>query len=504
MENLPNTIVGLVVSSRGNFSAELAKERMEQVSCELPQNQFVTIRTILRTEDDVPTILNALKHNSCNALIIYLGNFGPEIPESLLAKRFDGPIMFAAAAEEDADHLQEKRGDAYCGLLNAGYNLSLYDKRVYWPDQPVDTPIETARAAKTFFKIARAQLGLRSLKVITFGPRPSEFVACNAPILPLYSLGIGIQENSELDLYASFLDHSDDVRIPDVVEEMRNETCASEDMDGIIPKLAQYELTLLDWIGENRGAYTHVCLANKCWPAFERCFGFVPCYVNSRFASRLTPIACEVDVYGALSEFILCTLAEQAATLLDINNTVPADLYEQDIAGKYPYRADDLFMGFHCGNTPKSLLSSAEFSYHKIMARQLEPDCEPDITRGTLEGNLMAGPVTLFRLQADGDGHLHAYIVEGEVLPVQVKSFGCIGIIAVREMKRFYRYGLLANHFPHHCAVVYSHVGRTLFDLLQLMGIRDTIYNQPPERLYPQENPFMNLTRNQNWNQPGK
>ena len=31
---------------------------------------------------------------------VYLGNFGPEISETLLAKHFDGPKMFVAAAEE--------------------------------------------------------------------------------------------------------------------------------------------------------------------------------------------------------------------------------------------------------------------------------------------------------------------------------------------------------------------------------------------------------------------
>jgi len=490
MDNYPNVTVGLIASSRGNFSADLAKERLLNVSQRLAGGQFVTFDTLLRTEDDVPALLRALQQKACNALIIYLGNFGPEIPESLLADRFDGPVMFAAAAEEDQNHLQEKRGDAYCGLLNAGYNLSLYGRRVYLPAKPVGMPAEIADAAKDFIRIARAQLGLRSLKIITFGPRPSEFVACNAPILPLYALKIGIQENSELDLYASFLDHADDSRIPAVTDNMRAETGADGSVEAILPKLAQYELTLIDWINSNRGAYRYVALANKCWPAFERCFGFVPCYVNSRFAGRLMPIACEVDIYGALSEFILCALTEQAATLLDINNTVPTDMYERDIAGKYPYRADDLFMGFHCGNTPKCLLSAAELTYHKIMARQLEPEREPDITRGTLEGNLLAGPVTMFRLQADGDGHLHAYIAEGEVLPVPAESYGCIGIFAIKEMDRFYRYGLLAKHFPHHCAVLYSHAGAELYDFLRLLGIDDVICNLPFDHLYPSENPF--------------
>ena len=39
--------------------------------------------------------------------------------------------------------------------------------------------------------------------------------------------------------------------------------------------------------------------------------------------------------------------------------------------------------------------------YQLIMKRDLEPDLpEPDITRGTMEGNIKAGDITFFRLQS--------------------------------------------------------------------------------------------------------
>ena len=59
----------------------------------------------------------------CNALTVFLGNFGPETPETLIAKYFDGPCMFVAAAEGDGDMING-RGDAYYGMLNCSYNLA--------------------------------------------------------------------------------------------------------------------------------------------------------------------------------------------------------------------------------------------------------------------------------------------------------------------------------------------------------------------------------------------
>ena len=51
-----------------------------------------------------------------------------------------------------------------------------------------------------FQNVAKAMLGLRDLKAITFGPRPQDFYACNAPIEQLLALGIQVEVNSELDL----------------------------------------------------------------------------------------------------------------------------------------------------------------------------------------------------------------------------------------------------------------------------------------------------------------
>ena len=71
--------------------------------------------------------------------------------------------------------------------------------------------------------IARALLGIRSLKIITFGPRPQDFFACNAPIKGLYELGVEVEENSELDLLVSYKAHANDPRIPEVCADMAKE-----------------------------------------------------------------------------------------------------------------------------------------------------------------------------------------------------------------------------------------------------------------------------------------
>lgn len=490
MNNRPVLKLGIVAVSRNCFPMSLSVSRREAVvkAYRETYGEIYECPTCIENEVHMQKALSKVREAGCNALVVYLGNFGPETPETLLAKSFDGPVMFIAAAEETGSNLVDGRGDAYCGMLNASYNLKLRNIKVYIPENPVGTADECADRIHEFAPIARAVIGLKGLKIISFGPRPQDFLACNAPIKQLYNLGVEIEENSELDLFEAFNKHANDVRIAEVVKSMEEELGEGNMKPGILPKLAQYELTLLDWIEENKGCREYVAIAGKCWPAFQTQFGFVPCYVNSRLTAMGIPVSCEVDIYGALSEFIGTVVSEDTVTLLDINNTVPRDLYEEDIKGKHDYTLKDTFMGFHCGNTAASKLSFYAMKHQMIMARTLPVE----VTQGTLEGDIMPGDITFFRLQSTADAKLKAYIAEGEVLPVATSSFGAIGIFAIPEMARFYRHVLIEGHYPHHGAVAFGHFGKALYEVFKYIGVEagEIGFNQPKGMLYKTENPF--------------
>lgn len=414
MINMPEVKIGIVAVSRDCFPESLSVNRRKALTEAYKKkydasNLYECPICIVESELHMVQALEDVKKAGCNALVVYLGNFGPEISETLLAKHFDGPSMFIAAAEESGNNLVQGRGDAYCGMLNASYNLKLRNIKAYIPEYPVGTAEECADMIAEFVPIARAVIGLSSLKIISFGPRPLNFLACNAPIKQLYNLGVEIEENSELDLFEAFNRHAGDPRIPDVVKDMEAELGTGNKKPEILEKLAQYELTLLDWIDGHRGYRKYVAIAGKCWPAFQTQFGFVPCYVNSRLTGRGIPVSCEVDIYGALSEFIGTCVSQDAVTLLDINNSVPADLYEEDIKGRYGYTQKETFMGFHCGNTNSGKLSFCEMKYQLIMARALPEE----VTQGTLEGDIIPGDITFYRLQSTADNKLRAYIAQG-------------------------------------------------------------------------------------------
>ena len=493
MNNMPEVKIGVEAVSRDCFPESLSVTRRQNLMKAYTEKYgsegiYECPICIVESEIHMVQALEDIKKAGCNALCVYLGNFGPEISETLLAKHFDGPKMFIAAAEESGNDLLDGRGDAYCGMLNASYNLKLRNINAYIPEYPVGDAEDCADMIHEFIPIAKAIEGLNNLKIISFGPRPLNFLACNAPIKQLYNIGVEIEENSELDLFEAFNKHAGDERIPALVKEMEEELGAGNKKPQILSKLAQYELTLKDWVEEHRGYRKYVAIAGKCWPAFQTQFGFVPCYVNSRLTAQGIPVSCEVDIYGALSEFIGTVVSNDTVTLLDINNSVPKDMYNEDIKGKYDYTLQDVFMGFHCGNTASSKLSFCEMKYQKIMARTLPEE----VTQGTLEGDIVPGDITFFRLQSTSDNILRAYIAHGEVLPVASRSFGAIGVFAIPEMGRFYRHVLIEGGYPHHGAVAFGHYGKALFEVFKYIGVpvEEIGYNQPAGVRYPTENPW--------------
>ena len=288
MINIPEVKMGIIAVSRDCFPIALSEARRAAIVKAYGEGLYECKITVENEKDALAAVAD-VKAAGCNALTVFLGNFGPETPETLIAQKFDGPCMYVAAAEGDGD-LINGRGDAYCGMLNCSYNLGMRHLKAYIPEYPVGTAEDIVKMMNEFKPIARAILGVKNLKVITFGPRPQDFFACNAPIKGLYELGVEIEENSELDLLVAYKAHANDPRIAEVVADMAKEMGEGRYYPDLCERMAQFELTLLDWAEAHKGAREYVVFADKCWPAFPETFGFEPCYVNSRLAARGIPV----------------------------------------------------------------------------------------------------------------------------------------------------------------------------------------------------------------------
>jgi L-fucose isomerase-like protein len=485
----PEIKLCLVSASRNCFPRSLSEERTARLLTACRQagiEPFVPQgpSQIIETKDHAVEAAQQFKAAGCEAVVYYLGNFSPEIEDAYFIKLFDGPVMLIAAAEESGASLLEKRGDALCGLLSAALAVSKRGlaSRVHLPEFPVVSAEEAVREIAHFIKVARVVKGIRNATVGLFGPRPRDFETCNYNLASVNSIGIEVEELGLFDL------QNEVKRIKDKKEETES---IKEDMKREVPsipddefagRLSVYERAIKNFRDQLKlsGA------ASQCWSEQEFSLRHVPCFINGRMAQGGFPIACENDCYSLIAELLGQYASDATVGILDINHSIPKDLHAS--LKDYPIR--DMVGMFHCGNASTKLLKNPEMKYQVIMKRMMEPDTQADITRGTIEGQFAASPITVVQVHGLGD-KMQAYLLEGHFLDLDPKTFGCTGTAYLPGFSRFYRHVLLGR-FHHHAAVAFGHCAAVLYDAFKLVGMEKVFTPLPPPMPYAGENVFRN------------
>jgi L-fucose isomerase-like protein len=482
----PEVKIALVSASRDCFPRELSETRTHKllkackklgISLFVPEGDCRTIESKEHAIEAVKQVHAA----DCDATVLFLGNFSPEIEDAFFVKKVGSPVAILAAAEESASGLAADRGDALCGMLSAVLAIKkrALIKNVYIPSDPIVTAESGAQAIERFVRIMKIVKGIRNATIGLFGPRPRDFETCNYNLASIASLGVEVEELGFLDLVHAVQEK--------IAQDDLSETIASMNADvKTIPtgdfskRLAAYEKAVFGF----RDELSLSAMTTQCWTDQEEVLKHVPCFINARMAAKGFPIACENDVHSAISELLGQYASNQSVTILDVNHSIPGDLDAS--VTKYPLQ--DLVGLFHCGNTDPRRLNDPAMKYQVIMNRLMEPEGTPDITRGTIEGRIAASPITVLQVHGVGDS-LQAYIMEGKFLDLDPKTFGCTGTAYLPGFRRFYRHVLLGR-FHHHAAVAFAHCGAILYDALKLLGL-DTIFTPLSDKpLYPGENPF--------------
>ena len=485
----PDITLGLVSASRNCFPRALSEERMDRLvkACTDAGIKLVTPEgecRIIESKQHAKDAAAQLKAAGCDSVVLFLGNFSPEIEDCIFIKEFGGYAMILAAAEENAGTLLQKRGDALCGLLSAMLGVSKrgLTNKVHLPESPVVSAEEGVKEIQHFIKISKVVKGTQNATLGLFGPRPRDFETCNYNLASVNSIGVEIEELGLFDLQNEIKQIKAESSTKAIADEMKTSVPGVPNDDDFVSRLSDYEKAINNF----RDRLNLSGAASQCWSEQEFSLKHVPCFINGRMASKGFPIACENDTYSLIAELVSQYASDQMVTILDINHSIPKDLHES--LADYPIK--DMVGMFHCGNTAKQLLKNPEMKHQVIMKRLMEPDTAPDITRGTLEGQIIGSPITVVQVHGVGD-KMQAYICEGHFLDLDPKTFGCTGTAYLPGFNRFYRHVLLGR-FHHHAAVAFNHCGAVLFDAFKLLGF-ETVYTPLPSCVpYPGENVFRN------------
>ena len=334
LPNAPEVKLAIVGVSRDCFPIELTRTRLGKLTeaCKAAGISVYTCKTIIENEKDAMAALAEVDDAGCNAAVIYLGNFGPEGPLSIFAEQFGGPVMACAAAEETKTNLINGRGDAYCGMLNASYNFALRNLPAYIPQMPVGLPDELAQEDRALRDSRPDRAGRAEPEDFRLRPAAAGLLrlqrADQAALRP-GRRGDGEQRAGPATCSTRSIAENDPDIAP-IARDMAAELGKGNTYPDLLPKLARFEVALTRFCrGQPRARAVSASSPTSAGRRSRRPSDSCRATSTRRLATRGMPVACEVDIYGALSEY-LCHLASDK----------PADAagHQQHRAGRHDRR----------------------------------------------------------------------------------------------------------------------------------------------------------------------
>jgi L-fucose isomerase-like protein len=452
---------GVIVGTRNIFNFRLAQEGRKEIISELDKLGYEAV--ILPAGDTqtgaVETLEDARKcaalfsknRDKIDGVVIILPNFGDElgIINALKYAELDVPVL-VQAVDDDNDKVDVKsRRDAFCGKLSVCNNLYQYGipfTDTTWHTCKINSEV-FRQDLQHFAAVCRVMGGLKHARIGAIGARPAAFQTMRASEKLLQASGITVVpvDLSEILGEAEKID-SQTVQLKNKMKEIKSYGKIPSYINEVkISTQAKFGIAIENWINRNEID----AAAIQCWESIQKNYGCATCLSMSMLGEKMIPCACEVDLAGVISMYMLALAAGRPPALLDWNNNFGEDR--------------NMCVCTHCSNYPKSFFENQiEISNLDVLGTVLgQENCF-----GAVKGKVKAGPLTYFRISTDDTlGIIKSYLGEAEFTDDPYDMDGGIAVTRVPNLQDLLKF-MCQNGFEHHVAMVRGNISQILEEVV--------------------------------------
>jgi L-fucose isomerase-like protein len=454
---------GIVVGNRGFFPGHLAKTGREEIIAVL--NAAGAQAIVLSPEESrhgaVETYAESQrcaelfkKHaEEIDGIIVTLPNFGEErgIVDAIRLSGLKVPVLVQATPDSSDNMTIAVRRDSFCGKMSACNNMMQYGidySLTTLHTETVSSP-EFKADLEWFSQVCRIVKGLKNLKIGAIGARPTAFntVRYSERIFETSGISIETLDLSEVFGRINRMKDNDDAAQAKLAAIKKYVTTSG------VPEAALLKMAKLGAVVDGWMKQTHCTIsAVQCWTSMEEFFGVVPCTIMSMMSNELIPSACEVDVPGTLSMYMLALASQTPSALLDWNNNYGSD----------PNKC----VCFHCSNLPKHFFKEVKMDFQQIIAGTVGKEN----TYGTCEGVIKPGAMCFARYSTDDRrGVVRGYTGAGRFTDDPLQTFGGAGVAEIPQLQKLLKY-ICREGFEHHVAANFSNVSKSIHEAARYLG----------------------------------
>ncbi len=448
---------GVVVGNRGFFPDHLAKTGREEIIAVVEkagakpvvlgpeESKYGAVETYAESQRCAELFK---KHaDEIDGILVTLPNFGEErgIVDAIRLSGLKVPVLVQATPDRSDAMTIATRRDSFCGKMSACNNMMQYGIAYSLTTLHTEAPnsAEFKADLEWFSQVCRIVKGLKNVKIGAIGARPAAFNTVRYSERILETAGISVEpiDLSEIFGRINRMKDNDDAA-QEKLKAIKGYVSTQGIPDAALMKMAKLGAVIDGWMKQTNCTISAV----QCWTSMEEFFGVVPCTVMSMMSNNLIPSACEVDVPGVLSMYMMALASETPSALLDWNNNY----------GNDPNKC----VCFHCSNLPKHFFKEAKMDYQEIIAGTVGKEN----TFGTCVGRVKSGAMSYARYSTDDRrGVIRGYTGAGRFTDDPLETFGGAGVAEIPELQKLLKY-ICTNGFEHHVAANFSEVSKAVHE----------------------------------------
>ena len=449
--------MGVLVGNRGFFPSHLATSgRLEIIAAleaagikPIVLHPDVTAHGAVETYEDAKKCAALFKAHAAeiDGLIITLPNFGEErgLADAIRLADLRVPVLIQATPDSPGKMSIAYRRDSFCGKMSICNNLKQYGIPYSLTTLHTESPASAEFKAdlEWFGAVCRIVRGLKNLRIGSIGARPQAFntVRYSERILETNGISVIPIDLSEILGRINKMGDNDDAGQAKLAA-IKSYVTTLGIPEAALLKMAKLGAVIDGWMKETAVTISAV----QCWTSLEEYFGVVPCTIMSMMSNDLIPSACEVDVPGTLSMYMLALASGTPSALLDWNNNY----------GSHP----DKCVCFHCSNLPKHFFKEVKMDFQEIIAGTVGKEN----TFGTCVGRVKSGAMSYARYSTDDRyGIIRGYCGPGKFTDDPLTTFGGAGVAEIPKLQKLLKY-ICREGFEHHVAANFSDVSKSVHE----------------------------------------
>ena len=323
----------------------LIQEKLAQYNIDLCTIDALEPDGLLRRAEDAEMVSKYFVAQEVDAVFFPHCDFGTEAAVARVAKAVGKPVLIWGPRDDAPQTNGSRLRDTQCGLFATTKVLNLFGVPFTYITNSALESATFDEGFRNFISAAAVVKAFTGMRIGQISTRPGPFYSViynEGELLEKFGIEVIPTTLTEMEVAVRDLVEANPDILKETVEGFQQKPGAAN-LDPVqLKHMAALKLAILDWAKREKLSGASI----QCWSALQSALNIVPCFINGELTAEGFPVACESDVYGAVTSVMAQALTTEPVFFADLTIRHPDN--------------ENAELLWHCGNFPYALAEKTE------------------------------------------------------------------------------------------------------------------------------------------------